>query len=165
MHAKGDADSMNNFRILIDADACPRQALIIAKSLAREKGRIVMTFASYNHQIDGDHHITVDAGPQAVDLRLANETRAGDIVVTQDIGLAALVLGKGAFALSPHGMIFTPDRIEFHLEERNEKARYRRGGGRTRGPAARTRDDDERFERSLRSLLERGEAHEGIQPK
>lgn len=149
---------MKEIRVLIDADACPRQALIIAQSLCAEWGWQCLTFASYNHQIGGENHVTVDAGPQAVDMRLANETRAGDIVVTQDIGLAALILGKRAFALTPHGMIFEPDRIEFHLEERNEKARYRRGGGRTRGPAARTREDDQRFERALRSLLERGES-------
>ncbi|WP_312116858.1 DUF188 domain-containing protein [Brevibacillus reuszeri] len=147
---------MKKKRVLIDADACPRQALIIAQTLCRERGWECVTFASYNHQIGSDNHVTVDAGPQAVDMKLANETRAGDVVVTQDIGLAALILGKKGMALTPHGMIFDPERITFHLEERNEKARYRRGGGRTRGPAARTREDDERFAHSLQFVMERG---------
>jgi len=142
-------------RILIDADACPRQALAIAQLLSEEKNWRCLTFASLNHQLQGDNHIVVDAGPQAVDMKLANETRAGDIVVTQDIGLAALVMGKKALPLTPHGLIFDPERIAFHLEERNEKARFRRGGGRTRGPAARTREDDQRFAASLRELMEK----------
>lgn len=145
---------MAKSRVLIDADACPRQALLIAQALCREFGWTCLTYASYNHQIAGENHITVDAGYQAVDLRLANETRKGDIVVTQDIGLAALVLGKQARALTPHGLVVDPKRIAFSLEERNEKARHRRGGGRTRGPAARTREDDHRFAQALRSLME-----------
>lgn len=145
---------MSHSRVLIDADACPRQALAIAQELCGEFGWNCYTYASYNHQLTGINHIAVDAGPQAVDTRLANDTRSGDIVVTQDIGLAALILGKKAAALTPHGTIFDPERIAFHLEERNEKARYRRAGGRTRGPAPRSREDDARFAAALRSLLE-----------
>jgi len=146
---------MHETRVLIDADACPRQALAIAQELCREYGWSCFTYASFHHQLSGPNHITVDAGPQAVDTRLANDTRAGDIVVTQDIGLAALILGKQASSLTPHGLIFDPEHIAFHLEERNEKARFRRGGGRTRGPAARTRVDDQRFAEALRFLLEK----------
>ncbi|QQE72959.1 DUF188 domain-containing protein [Brevibacillus composti] len=145
---------MQENRVLIDADACPRQALAIARSLCREKGWRCITFASYNHQLSGEDHVTVDAGPQAVDMRLANEAGAGDIVVTQDIGLAALILAKRAKAVSPHGTIFDQERIAFQLEERNEKARFRRGGGRTRGPAARSQEDDDRFSHALGLLMD-----------
>ncbi len=149
---------MQQPRVLIDADACPRQALAIAQALCHANGWLCITYASYNHQLKSDHHIVVDAEPQAVDMKIANDTRTGDIVVTQDIGLAALILGKQAMALSPHGTIYRTDKIEFMLEERNEKSRYRRGGGRTRGPAARTAEDDQRFYESLHQLLSQ-EAH------
>ncbi|WP_400163994.1 YaiI/YqxD family protein [Brevibacillus sp. TJ4] len=152
---------MSKARILIDADACPRQALAIAQKLGEEWEWPCVTYASYNHQLDRPDHIVVDAGPQAVDMRLANDARAGDIVVTQDIGLAALILGKRAFALSPHGKIYEPERIDFHLEERNLKARFRRGGGRTRGPAARSAEDDARFAEALRFLLSKSEQRQG----
>ncbi len=142
---------------MVDADACPRQALQTVARLAKEFNTQYITYASFNHQLRGDNHIIVDASPQAVDIRLANDTKAGDIVVTQDIGLGALVLGRGARALTPHGKIFDKERITFDLEVRNEKARFRRGGGRTKGPAARTAEDEEKFERSLRSLLEKGD--------
>jgi uncharacterized protein YaiI (UPF0178 family) len=144
-------------RVLIDADACPRQALAIAEALCAEKGWRCITYASYNHQRSGPDHVTVDAGPQAVDMKIANETTPGDVVVTQDIGLAALILGKRGKAVSPHGTIFRGETISFQLEARHEQARFRRGGGRTRGPAPRTSEDDQRFERALRLLMEEGE--------
>lgn len=156
---------MTKPRILIDADACPRQALRIAQALGEEMDWPCVTYASYNHQLSSDHHVVVDAGPQAVDLRLVNEARAGDIVVTQDIGLAALILGKRAFALTPQGKIFAPEQIAFHLEERNEKARFRRGGGRTRGPAPRTVQDDQRFQEALRSIMRGGDHAECLRIK
>ena len=151
---------MTKPRILIDADACPRQALHIAQSLGEELDWPCFTFASYDHQLSGPNHIVVDTGSQAVDLRLANEAQAGDIVVTQDIGLAALILGKRAFALTPQGRVFDPDQIAFSLEERNEKARFRRGGGRTRGPAPRTARDDQEFQAALRALMRGGGEHD-----
>lgn len=148
---------MSQKRLLIDADACPKQALAVAKQLSQEYGWICKTYASFNHQLSGPHHITVDAEPQAVDMKITNDVRPGDIVVTQDIGLAAMILGKQARALTPHGFIFDQENIVFQLEVRNEKARYRRGGGRTKGPAARTAEDDGRFAESLRQLMIREE--------
>ncbi len=141
-------------RILVDADACPRQALQIADKLAAERGWQLITYASYNHQLTGACHVSVDAEPQAVDMRIANDVKASDIVITQDIGLAALVLGKQAKAINPFGRIYQKETIAFQLEERNEKARYRRGGGKTKGPAARTQADDAAFQSALRLLME-----------
>ncbi|WP_134683104.1 YaiI/YqxD family protein [Brevibacillus migulae] len=148
---------MSQKRLLIDADACPKQALAVAQQLSGQYGWICMTYASFNHQLSGPHHITVDAEPQAVDMKITNDVRPGDIVVTQDIGLAAMILGKQAKALTPHGFIFDQENIVFQLEVRNEKARYRRGGGRTKGPAARTAEDDRRFAESLRQLMAKEE--------
>ncbi|MGD8191629.1 YaiI/YqxD family protein [Brevibacillus ginsengisoli] len=144
---------MEDKRILIDADACPRPVLAIAERLASEKNWMLITYASFNHQLTGANHVVVDAEPEAVDMRIANEVRANDIVITQDIGLAALILGKRAHALNPFGRIYRMETIAFQLEERNEKARYRRGGGRTRGPAARTQADDAEFAHSLQLLM------------
>ncbi|WP_232699678.1 YaiI/YqxD family protein [Brevibacillus daliensis] len=143
----------NQPRVLIDADACPKRVLQLTEKICGEFHLPFITFASYNHQFHHDNHVVVDVGSQAVDLRLANETKKGDIVVTQDIGLGAIVLGKGAKALTPHGKIFTSDRITLDLEIRNEKARYRKGGGRTKGPAARTAQDDAKFAEALLQLV------------
>lgn len=141
-------------KIIVDADACPQRVLQICISSAREYAIPLHTVASFNHNISSEHHTTVGNGPQEADLAVANMTVAGDIVVTQDWGLAALVLGKGAAALSPGGKIFKLETIDFLLEERELKAKFRRGGGRTRGPRKRTAEDDRRFTASLRRLID-----------
>ena len=76
-----------------------------------------------------------------------------DIVVTQDYGLAAMVLGKGAVAINQNGLVFSDENMDRLLMERHIGQRIRRGGGRTKGPAKRTKDDDARFEDALRKLL------------
>jgi hypothetical protein len=64
-----------------------------------------------------------------------------------------MVLGKGAKCMSPMGKEFHPQKIDFLLEEREIKARFRRGGGRTRGPKKRTLGDDQQFESCLERIL------------
>ncbi|MEW6523982.1 MAG: DUF188 domain-containing protein [Bacillota bacterium] len=146
--------------LLVDADACPRACLDIARTLARAHGWPVVTVSSFHHDLAGlagVQHVAVSDEPEATDLALANRVRPGDIVVTQDYGLAALALGKRAAALSPGGRVYTAGNIDFLLAERHIKAKYRRGGGRTRGPAARTGVDDARFQHALQRLLEAGQ--------
>jgi len=140
-------------RILVDADACPKSVLQACLAAGRRNRIEVWTVASFNHNINSDHHIVVGNDSQEADIKLANLARAGDVVVTQDWGLAAVVLGKGARCLSPTGREYRPERIDFLLEEREIKARSRRAGVRTRGPKKRTKDDDRRFEKSLARII------------
>lgn len=144
-------------KIVIDADACPRNALLIAYELGRKYSLEVWTIASFSHNIEGDHHITTGNSPQEADLKVINTAQGGDIAVTQDWGLAAMLLGKKVKCLSPHGRIYRDEKIDFLMEERNLKARFRRGGGRTKGPAKRTAADDETFRRSLELLIKQSE--------
>lgn len=148
-------------KIIIDADACPRDALASCLELGAEFGVPVWTVASFKHDILSDRHITVGDAPQETDVKIANLARRGDIVVTQDWGLAAVVLGRGARALSPGGRVFKPETIDFLLAERDIKARFRRTGGRTPGPSRRTPADQRRFASSLRKLLAAGISPEG----
>ncbi|MBO8129320.1 MAG: DUF188 domain-containing protein [Peptococcaceae bacterium] len=148
-------------KIIIDADACPREVLKICHRLAKEFDVPLWTVASFNHNVVSDHHIVVGNAPQEADIKITNLVTQGDIVVTQDWGLAALVLGKGASALSPAGRVYKRENIEFLLEERELKARYRRGGGRTKGPKKRAIEDDRRFTRSLCLLLSQSGAQAG----
>lgn len=133
--------------------------MVVLRKLRKEYGYRLVTVASFHHNIgagdqDGVEHVTVGDGPDEADLAVVNRTRPGDIVVTQDWGLAALVLGKGARCLTPIGYVFTQERIDFQLDERHVKSKHRRAGGRTKGPRARNAADDEKFERALRKLLE-----------
>ncbi|OPY58236.1 MAG: hypothetical protein A4E55_01055 [Pelotomaculum sp. PtaU1.Bin035] len=141
-------------KIIVDADAIPRNALEICRQAATEFSVSLVTVASFNHQIESEHHVVVGNAPQEADLQVVNLTREGDIVVTQDWGLAAMVIGKGAAAVSPAGRIFNPATVDFLLEERELKARHRRSGGRTKGPAKRTVKDDNNFKKNLYKLLE-----------
>jgi len=140
-------------KILVDADACPKSALRISMNLGRKYRIPVWTVASFDHIIDSDHHVAVGDDSQEADIKIINMTEQGDVVVTQDWGLAAVVLGKGARCLSPAGREFRSDRMAFLLEEREVKNKLRRSGGRTKGPKKRTVEDDRRFEISLERIL------------
>lgn len=141
-------------KVIVDADACPRSALAICLRVGADSNIPVCTVASFNHSIDSPCHIVVGDNSQEVDLKVVNMAAKGDIVVTQDIGLAAMVLAKGASALSVVGREFIQEDMSFLLEEREAKARLRRGGGRTRGPRKREEADDIRFETSLKRIVE-----------
>lgn len=140
-------------KLLIDADACPQAVLRLCLEAGRRHGLPVVTVANIHHRIASDRHIIVDGGAQEADLKIANLAEAGDIVVTQDWGLAALVLAKQARCLSPAGREYRPERLDFLLEERELKAKFRRGGGRTKGPKKRTAEDDAHFAAALARLL------------
>lgn len=141
------------FKVIVDADACPKTCLQVLQKHQRLNNYRLLTVASVDHRIQNSDHIMVGKGADAADLAVMNNTSAGDIVVTQDWGLAALVLGKGALALSPSGRIYSEQNMDFLLEERFLKAKHRRAGGRTRGPSARTNQDDQRFEHSFLELV------------
>jgi uncharacterized protein YaiI (UPF0178 family) len=140
-------------KILVDADACPRSVLRTCIRLGRKYKVPIWTVASFNHRIESDHPIAVGDGFQEADIKIVNLTEAGDLVVTGDGGLAAMVLGKGAKCLSPNGREFHPERVAFLLEARDLKAKFRRGGGRMKGPRKRTSEDDRRFEVSLEKVF------------
>jgi hypothetical protein len=140
-------------KIVVDGDACPKSVLRMCMNIGRKYGVPVWTVASFHHDIESDHHVVVGDASQEVDIKIINMTDKGDVVVTQDQGLAAIALGKGAKCLSPAGREFRSEKIEFLLEEREIKNRFRRGGGRTKGPRKRTAEDDRRFEACLERAL------------
>jgi len=140
-------------KIIIDADACPKTVLQICMKLGRKYCVPVWTVASFKHNIESDHHFTVGSDSQEADLKVLNLAEKGDIAITQDWGLAAMLIGKQVRSLSPAGREYRPDNIDFMLEERELKARYRRAGGRTKGPRKRTKEDDRKFYNNLEALL------------
>ena len=140
-------------KIIVDADACPKNALHLCMQLGEEYSVAVWTVASFNHNVVSDHHIVVGNAPQETDIKVINLTEVGDAVITQDWGLAAMVLGKPAYCLSPSGREFRAENIEFLMEEREIKAKLRRSGGRTKGPAKRTTEDDQKFMATLHKIL------------
>lgn len=138
---------------MVDADACPVKHIII--QVAREYKLPVVMFIDTSHLLDDGYSevVTVDQQRDSVDIALINRTNPGDIVVTQDFGLAVMVLGKAARAISQNGMIFSTKNIDRLLCERHFSQKIRRSGGRTPGPRKRTKLNDERFESALREMI------------
>ena len=141
-------------RILVDADACPVKEIIVR--LAKQRSISVTMLIDTSHQWSDGYSevITVDKQADSVDFALMRLLDHDDIVVTQDFGLAAMVLGKGARAVNQNGLVYTDDNIDKLLMERHIGAKVRRGGGRTKGPAKRTKEDNEHFEAVFAKLLD-----------
>ncbi|NLX75546.1 MAG: DUF188 domain-containing protein [Synergistaceae bacterium] len=142
-------------KIIVDADACPKNVLLYTIKAGKKANIQVVTVASFNHNIESDLHITVGNASQEADIKVMNLTEAGDIVITQDWGLAAMVLSKKAYAINPIGIEYLSDKMDFMLEERNIKAEFRKSGGRTKGPSKRKSEDDDRFSKTLDSIISR----------
>lgn len=140
-------------RIIVDADACPGRNII--EDLGKKYNLEVLMYCDMNHIIRSDYCIVkyVESGFQSVDMAVANEAKEKDIVVSQDFGVAAMVLGKKAFAISPKGYIYDNDNIERLLFERHVSQKVRRSGGKTSNPKKRSKEDDDRLHRNLEALI------------
>ena len=141
--------------IYIDADACP--VTRIAEDIARKHNIPVTLLCDTNHVLASDYSQVkvIGAGADAVDIALINLCRRGDVVVTQDYGVAALALGKGARAIHQSGKWFTDDNIDGLLMDRHLAKKARRSGKQhLKGPAKRTEEDDERFAESFERLIQ-----------
>ena len=161
--------------LYIDADACPvtREALACARrartpvvivgnttqNLARHIRPTDPRDAGHARGRDAAHSgfwvdvLDVSVGADSVDFAIVERLQPGDVVVTQDIGLASMALGRGAAAIGVRGRVYTKATIDMDLFIRHEEKKVRRAGGRTRGPAAFTSEDRARFSRNLDELL------------
>ncbi|HNZ98477.1 YaiI/YqxD family protein [Ruminococcus sp.] len=141
-------------KIFIDADGCPVVDITVraAKKYGAECTIICDTAHSINRE--GAETIIVDKGADSADLRLVNLVGAGDIAVTQDYGLAAMCLSRRAIVLDQDGRLYTEGNISGLLEFRAVSAKIRRSGGRTKGKAKRTPQQDRDFEAAITRLLD-----------
>ena len=165
--------------LFIDADACPvtREALEIAR-----KAKVPVTIVGNSTQNLARHirpgypasaeeartkskdpwhpgfwveTLAVSCGADSADFAIVERLRPRDIVVTQDIGLASMALGRAAYAIGVRGRIYDKATIDMQLFIRHEEKKERRRGGRTTGPAAFTGEDRSRFKRNLKALLDK----------
>jgi uncharacterized protein YaiI (UPF0178 family) len=149
-----EGESGEWMRILVDADACPVKEIIVR--LAKQRNIPVTMLIDTSHYLNDGYStvITVDKQADSVDFTLMGLLTRDDVVVTQDFGLAAMILGKGARAVNQNGLVYTDENIDKLLMERHIGAKVRRGGGRTKGPAKRTKEDNERFEMAFVKMLD-----------
>ena len=170
-------------RVFIDADACP--VVSIVENISKKYNIPVTLLCDTNHVLTSEYSevIVVGAGADAVDYKLISICHRGDIVVSQDYGVAAMALGKGAFAIHQSGKWYTDENIDRMLMERHLNKKARRSSskshikGRTMSgghrlcadrsgsgePKKRTSEDDERFAQSFEKLVLMVHAKEGEQ--
>ena len=141
-------------QVLIDADACP--VVEIAVKLCVKHGVPCLLLCDTAHTIhrSGAETLVFDKGADSVDFALVNRVTPGDIVITQDYGLASMCLGRRARVLHQDGWEYTEYNISGLMEQRHASKKYRLAGGRTKGPAKRTRQQDEAFAFTLQQILQ-----------
>ena len=143
-------------RVFVDADACP--VVSIVERVAKEHNLPVTLLCDTNHVLSSDYSevIVVGAGADAVDYKLISICHKGDIVVSQDYGVAAMALGKAAYAIHQSGKWYTNENIDQMLMERhlNKKARRASRKNHLKGPRKRTSEDNERFRESFEKMIQ-----------
>ena len=143
-------------KVYVDADACPVKDIIIFE--ATSAGLPVILVTSFSHfsnaeQPSGVEIIYVDSGADAADYRIMKLAASGDIIVTQDYGLASLGLAKGCLVLHHKGFRYTNENIDQLLQTRYLSAMARKSGKRTKGPKPLTEEDREQFRKLFKYLL------------
>ena len=142
-------------QIFVDADACPVVAIV--EKVAKVHAVPVTLLCDTNHVLSSGYSkvIVVGAGADAVDYKLISICHKGDMVVSQDYGVAAMALGKGAYAIHQSGKWYTNENIDQMLMERhlNKKARRASQKNHLKGPKKRTAEDDEHFRESFEKMI------------
>lgn len=141
-------------KIIIDADACPVTKIV--EKVAKENKIQTLIVCDTNHQLASEYSeiIIVEKGADSADFKIIQEGKKGDLVVTQDYGVAAIALGKGMYGIHQSGKWYTNENIDMMLFERHMAKQARKSSkNHFKGPKKRTPADDERFEESLRRLV------------
>ena len=139
--------------ILMDADGCPVVDLTL--QIAKQFGVPVIILCDTAHQIEreGAQTLVFDKGADSVDFALVNRVKPGDIVVTQDYGLASMCLAKCARVLNQNGLEYTADNIDALMLRRYENKKLLRAGKHPKGSPQRTKEQDVRFADTLEKIL------------
>ena len=139
--------------LFLDADGCPVTGLAV--TLARQYHVPCTILCDTAHELSypGARTVTVSKGADSVDFALVNLVKKGDLVVTQDYGLAAMCLSRGAVPIHQDGMVYTPENIDSLLFFRAAARKIRKAGGRLKGPTRRTTEQGRAFAATLERLL------------
>ena len=142
-------------RIFIDGDGCP-----VKEEVVRVAGRYevpVTIIVDINHQVnlEGVQVVTVDQGFDSADMAIVNRLQFGDAVITNDIGLASLVLGKKGFVMDANGREINGYNVDRLLFERHMHKEIRMAKKRHKGPKKRLKTADDAFEKALGLMIKR----------
>lgn len=140
-------------KVLIDADGCPVVDQTITAARKYKLEVVLLCDTSHEMYREGIETVTVSKGPDAVDFVLVNRVKKEDIVVTQDYGLAAMVLAKQGYPIDQNGRLYSEENIEQLLHGRHIAKKIRQGGGRLKGPKKRKPEDNEKFLENFEGLI------------
>ena len=141
-------------KVLIDADGCP--VVGIAADLCQSYHvpcRICCDTAHEFSRTDVEVFV-FDKGADSVDFAITGQVCPGDIVITQDYGLASMCLARCARVIHQDGWEYTTDNIDALLLARHEARKHRAAGGRIKGPKKRSKQSDKAFAATLEHLLQ-----------
>jgi len=127
-----------SLKIWIDADAAPREVKELIFRAAKRLNLAVVLVANQRLQLPAGNPLVsavwVDGGPDIADQHITAQAEPGDLVVTQDIPLAAALVPRGVTVLDPRGDEHTPETIGERLSVRDFMEQLRTAGGVTGGP-------------------------------
>ncbi len=142
--------------VIIDADACPVTRL--ATEISKKRNIPVICICDTSHVITSDYAecIICDKGRDSADIVIANRCKKGDIVITQDYGVASMALAKGSYCMNQNGLYYTKDNIDSLLAVRHIafEERIKCSKHHLKGPKKRTTQDNERFRDAFEQLLD-----------
>ncbi|MFO7887146.1 MAG: DUF188 domain-containing protein [Eubacteriales bacterium] len=141
-------------KIIIDGDATPREVRNICEEEAKKVDIGIIVVCSYDHDIEGNFKVVrVSRGNDAADFKVIELFNNGDILITQDYGLASLVINRAKAVINPIGFLYTQKNIDNLLHSRYMGQKIRRGGGKTKGPSKRKDEDNIKFQNILIDVL------------
>ena len=139
--------------VFIDADGCPVVDIVVSLAKQYQVECVILCDTSHYFNKDGARTVTVSKGADSVDFTLVNMLFQGDIVVTQDYGLAAMCLARNALPINQNGVVYNDGNIDSLLQYRHESKKIRDAGGRIKGPKKRTAEQKIKFTAEFEKLL------------
>ena len=141
-------------KILVDADACPVVDIAVQLCVQHQRQCLLLCDTAHEIQREGAQTLVFDKGADSVDLALVNRVEPGDVVITQDYGLASMCLARGARVLHQDGWEYTRYNMDALLFQRHAFKEYRAAGGRIKGPSKRKHLQNQAFADALRQMLQ-----------
>lgn len=141
--------------IFIDADGCPVVDLTVNIAEQYNIKTTIVCDTSHIFDYESVKVITVSKGVDSADFALVNKAKKGDIVITQDYGLAAMCVARNMIPINQNGFIYTNENIDNMLMRRHMAKKIRKAGGKTTNMKKRSSDDDKKFTECLLNVIEK----------
>ena len=143
-----------SLKILIDGDGCPVVDLTVGLAKKYHLPCLLLCDTAHEFHREGAETLVFDKGADSVDFSLVNRISPGDLVITQDYGLASMCLAKRAIPIHQDGWAYTEENIEALLFSRHESRKLRNAGVRMKGPKKRKEAQNQAFASFLETLLQ-----------